>query len=222
MPSIPFNLLPTPSPNSRPTSRPPSRANSPRPSCTDNSYDSSDDGPSTSSWRTASSYAPSPHHHHHYHNNFFAQSTSNLISARQTPVPSRSSSPAPPYVSDYFANSEEDQEPSALLGRNHSVSYLPISNGPPPRPKWWTDASGRRVRKRAPHAPHIRSTWRRIVSKTVRHPLFPTQRSSIVGGNNLPRNRECLTLPLPLANCIRSLRRLWHLCHPSINVHPQP
>ncbi|OCB90095.1 hypothetical protein A7U60_g2653 [Sanghuangporus baumii] len=128
----------------------------------------------SASYRASSEFLLHPSSH--YHDSGRISSSSSAV---PTPIPSRTGSPLPQFFSSAQSSSctsDADSEPtSPLLPRNR-------------RNRWWNDDGrrwwlasheGRRRRRR-------RGSWysprsvRRIVRAVLRHPLFPTQPTSIL------------------------------------------
>ncbi|CAE6457303.1 unnamed protein product [Rhizoctonia solani] len=157
MRGLPFTLLPPSRPSSRPSSPPPE------------AYDSS-----TSEYEVPNRRAYA-----------FADTTPGLLfppprspassSRSVTPLPSRSATPlpsrptTPTFGSGFgsvYASTEDDTEDDGPL--------LPRRT----RPGWWSSRPSRSRRKRDPlYGVH---GWKRWLMVVVRHPLFPTQISSIL------------------------------------------
>ncbi|EUC66773.1 galactosyltransferase [Rhizoctonia solani AG-3 Rhs1AP] len=157
MRGLPFTILPPSRPASRPSSPPPE------------AYDSS-----TSEYEVPSRRAYA-----------FADTTPGFLfpplrspasSSRSiTPLPSRSATPLPSRpttptfgsgLGSVYASTEDDTEDDGPL--------LPRRT----RPGWWSSRSSRSRRKRDPlYGVH---GWKRWLMIVVRHPLFPTQISSVL------------------------------------------
>lgn len=105
-------------------------------------------------------------------------------SAMNTPLPSRSPSPLPPFYSSApsSASDTDSDEPA---------SPWPLDNYPPPpfshegRPRWWHISQRGRRRPRRPVGWGYRYTMR-ILRRVVRHPFFPRHPSTIVRLDCLP------------------------------------
>ncbi|KAF8708394.1 galactosyltransferase, partial [Rhizoctonia solani] len=156
MRGLPFTILPPSRPSSRPSSPPP------------DAYDSS-----TSEYevpnRRAYAFDSTPGY-------LFPPPRSPASSSLSiTPLPSRSATPAPsrPTTPTFgsgfgsvYASTEDDTEDDGPL--------LPRRT----RPGWWSSRPTRSRRKRDPlYGVH---GWKRCLMVVVRHPLFPTQISSIL------------------------------------------
>lgn len=101
-------------------------------------------------------------------------------SAAPTPIPSRSGSPLPQFYSSAQSSSctsDADSEPtSPLLARNRKNRWWSDEG----RRGWWLNSrDGRRRRRRKGSWYSVRSI-KRVIRIVLRHPLFPTQPTSIV------------------------------------------
>ncbi|KDQ16752.1 glycosyltransferase family 31 protein [Botryobasidium botryosum FD-172 SS1] len=199
MPSIPFSLS---------LSRPPSRPPSPPPPGSPSSDDDNDPDRGDSAFDDDSDYPHSRSLHPHHQSSrryasfaprasassqhipapelLFALSSappSGTSSAAITPMNSRPSSPSPLAIHSisYGSNSEDDshdQLSSPLLGLGfsdrdrRSSRRWPLASG---RRRWW-DSSRSKRRKRDSG---LRG-WKRLVGQVIRHPLFPTQPTTIL------------------------------------------
>lgn len=156
--STPFTLLPPSRPASRPSSPPPE------------AYESSASEYEVPNRRgfafadTTPSYLVPPH--------MSPASSSRSI----TPLPSRSATPAPSrpttptfgsgFGSVYASTEDDTEDDGPLLPRRA-------------RPSWWSSSRPQRSRRKRDPLYGVHG-WRRFVMTIVRHPLFPTQISSIV------------------------------------------
>lgn len=111
--------------------------------------------------------------------------TSPDSSAMNTPLPSRSPSPLPPFYSAQSSASDTDSdEPgSPLLLDNYTSTYL--RDG---QPRWW------HLPQRARRGPRRPTVWGyrymvRVSRRVFRHPFFPKHPSTIVRLVCLPRLR---------------------------------
>jgi len=103
--------------------------------------------------------------------------TSPSSSAMNTPLPSRSPSPLPPFYSSAPSSGSEtdsDEPGSPLLLGTYSSSYLSDV-----QPRWWN------IRQRSRRGPRRNVGWGykpmlRVFRRIVRHPFFPKHPSSIV------------------------------------------
>lgn len=161
MRGLPFTLLPA--------SRPPSRPSSPPPEAYESSA-SEYDIPTRRGFAYTDptpGYLFPPSHH-------LSTAASASSSRSTTPLPSRSVTPAPsrpatPTFGSVYGSTEDDTEDDGPL--------LPRRT----RRGWWTPGSHRSTRSRRKHDPlYGVHGWRRLLMAVVRHPLFPTQISSIV------------------------------------------
>ncbi|KAI5121248.1 hypothetical protein M0805_002294 [Coniferiporia weirii] len=189
---FPLGLL-----GSRTTRNIPPRISTPNP--LDNDYDSAS---STDSTETAKS-CPRSSHDSRDRSSYVASASSSLApyrtstdcllhppshepgrfsqssTATSTPVPSRTSSPLPQFYSSAPSSSctsDADSEPtSPLLPRNRKNRWWNDGSQ-----RWWTASrEGRRKRRRKESWYSVRSI-RRFVRIVLRHPLFPTQPTSIL------------------------------------------
>jgi hypothetical protein len=162
MRGLPFTLLPASRPSSRPSSPPPI-----------DSYESSASDYDIPTRRGFVAHAETPgflfppSHH-------LSTAASASSSRSTTPLPSRATTPAPsrpttPTFGSVYGSTEDDTEDDGPL--------LPRRT----RRGWWTPGSNRSVRSRRKRDPlYGVHGWRRLLMAIVRHPLFPTQISSIV------------------------------------------
>ncbi|KAH9952613.1 hypothetical protein BC827DRAFT_1148618 [Russula dissimulans] len=103
--------------------------------------------------------------------------TSPSSSAMNSPLPSRSPSPLPPFYSSVPSSGSEtdsDDPGSPLLLDTYSSSYL--RDG---QPRWWN------IRQRSRRGPRRPAGWRyrsmlRVFRKIFRHPFFPKHPSTIL------------------------------------------
>ncbi|QRV76220.1 hypothetical protein RhiJN_04235 [Ceratobasidium sp. AG-Ba] len=162
MRGLPFTLLPP--------SRPPSRPSSPP----IDSYESSAseyDIPTRRGFvthaETSAMLFPPSHH--------LSTAASASSSRSTTPLPSRATTPAPsrpttPTFGSMYGSTEDDTE-------DDGGPLLPRRT----RRGWWTPGSHRSTRSRRKRDPlYGVHGWRRLLMCIVRHPLFPTQISSIL------------------------------------------
>ncbi|KAG9099485.1 hypothetical protein FS749_001166 [Ceratobasidium sp. UAMH 11750] len=162
MRGLPFTLLPPSRPSSRPSSPPPI-----------DPYESSASEYDIPTRRGFVAHAETPDllfppSHH------FSTAASASSSRSTTPLPSRVTTPAPsrpttPTFGSVYGSTEDDTEDDGPL--------LPRRT----RRGWWTPGSHRSIRSRRKRDPlYGVHGWRRLLMAIVRHPLFPTQISSIL------------------------------------------
>ncbi|KAG8748454.1 hypothetical protein FRC10_003587 [Ceratobasidium sp. 414] len=162
MRGLPFTLLPASRPSSRPSSPPPI-----------DPYESSASEYDIPTRRGFVAYAETPgllfppsHHFSTAASASSSRSTTPLPSRTTTPVPSR---PTTPTFGSVYGSTEDDTEDDGPL--------LPRRT----RRGWWTPGSHRSIRSRRKRDPlYGMHGWRRLLMAIVRHPLFPTQISSIL------------------------------------------
>jgi len=102
--------------------------------------------------------------------------TSPNSSAMNTPLPSRSPSPLPPFYStpSSASDTDSDEPGSPLLLDTYTSTYLREG-----RPRWWHLPQRARRGPRRPGVWGYRSTVR-VLRKLFRHPFFPKHPSTIV------------------------------------------
>lgn len=102
-------------------------------------------------------------------------------SATNSPIPSRSTSPVPQpqflaSAASSSCTSDADSEPtSPLLSRNRKSRWWNDEGQ-----RWWLSSRDTRRKRRRRERWHSTRSIRRFIRLVLRHPLFPTQPTSIV------------------------------------------
>lgn len=140
--------------------------------------------PSGSSFVGSSEYLLHPHSHSHPLAQGDASGGGRLSvssTATSTPIPSRSTSPLPQFYSSASApsstyTSDADSEPtSPLLARNRKNRWWNDDGR-----RWWLTPRDTRRRRRRRDGCFSARSFKRAIRVILRHPLFPTQPTSIV------------------------------------------
>jgi len=109
--------------------------------------------------------------------------TSPTSSAMNTPLPSRSPSPLPPFYSSApssASDTDSDEPGSPLILDNYTPPFLREG-----QPRWWRIPQRARRRPRRPGGWGYRSMVR-MLRRVFRHPFFPKHPSTIVRPISLP------------------------------------
>ena len=129
---------------------------------------------SSTSYRASSEFLLHPSHSTHDPGRLSTSS-----SVVPTPIPSRSGSPLPQFFSSTQSSSctsDADSEPtSPLLPRNRRNRWWNDDGR-----RWWVASREGRRRRRRKGSWYSPRSIRRFIRAVLRHPLFPTQPTSIV------------------------------------------